>query len=291
MHVERIPDPAFWSALVPELRISVDGGKWADSPWQLSWNPETRGVLVEDGYLQFESVIPDKTTRVLRNGIVALQRQAIPPVFAFVYDEYWEFFYRLEGLLRHVLGNGPRMLPDFWIWYVDPQREEAGWGPHRDKTCDTLLPDGMPKSVTVWAALSDATPLNGCMYVVPASRDSGYRDFSHENVHAMDPQSVRALGVPMGSLLVWNQRIVHWGGRSSKRAAGPRISMAFEFQRGDIPPYNQPLLELSHFPSFDTRIRMIGKQILQYTHMYKYSDDLVALARTVTGAADKDSMR
>ena len=31
--------------------------------------------------------------------------------------------------------------------------------------------------------------------------------------------------------LLSNQRVVRWGGRSSDRASGPRISMAFDFQR------------------------------------------------------------
>lgn len=66
------------------------------------------------------------------------------------------------------------MLPDFWAWNVDPVRGDAGWRPHRDRGRTTLLPDGGPKSITTWIALTRATPLNGCMHVVPARNDPTY---------------------------------------------------------------------------------------------------------------------
>lgn len=199
-----------------------------------------------------------------------------------MYDEYWELFFSLKGLLSFVLGSKLQMLPDFWVWYVDPVKEESGWGPHRDKTINSLMSDGMPKSATVWVSLSDSNPLNGCMYLIPANKDSGYRDFISNSLPA-DFQSARALPVPAGSVLLWNQRVFHWGGRSSKYAAEPRISMAVEFQRGDIPAYNHPLIAMSSIPPFELRLKLIGKQILQYTHMYNYSDELISLAKAMVG--------
>jgi hypothetical protein len=60
--------------------------------------------------------------------------------------------------------------------------------------------------------------------------------------------------------------------------------MALEFQRGDIPAYNAPLLDLAAPPTFAERLKLIGKQILQYRHMYGYSDTLTALAENLENA-------
>lgn len=283
MNIHSVMNATYWKKLIPELSLTVEGGRQNVSPLPLDIGATTRLQLIEEGYLEFPHAIPEQTRQILHKGIVTLRRQAWLPLFAFMYDEYWNLFYSLENLLQLALGNNLRMLPDFWAWYVDPAKEEAGWGPHRDKTFDTLLPDGMPKSVTVWIALTASNPLNGCMYIMPANRDKGYSDFSN-NIHNLDPQSIRALPAPAGSVFLWNQRIFHWGGRSSKRAAAPRVSIAFEFQRGDVAPYNQPLLAVPELPAFETRVRLIGKQILQYTHMYKYPQDLLTLAETMVEA-------
>ena len=40
-----------------------------------------------------------------------------------------------------------------------------------DKGRRALFEDGSPKSLTTWIPLSNATALNGCMYIVPALHD------------------------------------------------------------------------------------------------------------------------
>ncbi len=274
-------NPDYWRKINPHLNISVKGEPLTASPMDLSLetqDAEWKRHLVDEGYLQMNSVIPDRKASDLKTGILAIRQDGWIPLFAFVYDEYWNLFRSLRSLIQPILGDKYCMLPDFWIWYVDPEKKEAGWAPHRDKTINTLFPDGMPKSATVWVALTEANPLNGCMYLIPANQDPNYLNFS-DTSKGMNFQAIRALCAPTGSVLLWNQRVIHWGGSSCDRATGPRISMAFEFQRGDVPPYNQPLLDVATLPSFNYRLKLIGKQILQYAHMYKYSDELVKTAR------------
>ncbi len=43
----------------------------------------------------------------------------------------------IKDLIVQPLGFDAKMMPDFWIWYVDPGKEEAGWSPHREKTYNT----------------------------------------------------------------------------------------------------------------------------------------------------------
>jgi ectoine hydroxylase-related dioxygenase (phytanoyl-CoA dioxygenase family) len=172
------------------------------------------------------------------------------------------------------------MLPDFWAWYIDPRAGTSGWAPHRDKGHRSLYPDGRPKSLTVWLPLTEATPLNGCMYVVPAYRDPTYNT-PNDKEYRFTAQDIRALPSPAGGLFMWTQAVVHWGSHSSPLAAGPRISIAFEFQRGDVPPMNTPLIPPLSSLSVPQRLRLICKQILQYAHMYPLTAQLKAFAEAV----------
>lgn len=55
-------------------------------------------------------------------------------------------------------------------------------------------------------------------------------------------------------------------------------------QFGDtVPQYNSPLSHPLALPSFEHRVQLIGKQILQYRHMYPLSAEMEALARRLAG--------
>lgn len=238
--------------------------------------------MLREGYVQVGGLFDRDRALALAQNIVHLRARGLLPVFALVYDEFWWLAKRLNPLLSNVLGAGYAQLPDVWAWHLDPATEERGWAPHRDKAANDCLTDaGAPKSVTTWIALTDVTPLNGCMYIVPAHMDPGYADGAMPRSEDI-LQGVRALPGSAGTVFMWNQRVLHWGGSSSRRAAMPRVSIAFEFQRGDVPPFNEPLLRNPHiYPDFKTRLSLIGKQICQYTHMYGYSDDLVQAAEAL----------
>jgi ectoine hydroxylase-related dioxygenase (phytanoyl-CoA dioxygenase family) len=217
----------------------------------------------------------------MAQGITRLIEAGLHPPFAFMYDEFWLLFVKLDNIFKRLLGPDYRILPDFWAWCVDPKKGEAGWTPHRDKGRIALFEDGKPKSLTVWIPLTEATTLNGCMYLVPADRDPVYgterEKLWPEN---MNYAGIRALPAQPGSVFFWNQAILHWGSQTSPRAPGPRISIAFEFQRGDVDPFNKPLMNPMHVPGFEDRLKLIGKQVLQYKHMYPLSPELEALARS-----------
>jgi hypothetical protein len=179
-------------------------------------------------------------------------------------------------VIGHFLGADYKMLPDFWAWHVDPRKAESGWGPHVDRLRhNPLAPDGTPLSLTCWIPLSNADPLNSCMYVVPAFLDPFYRRHMERQANPR-PETIRALPAKPGDYLIWNQAVLHWGSPSSEFAESPRMSMAIEFQRGDISPFNAPLLD--RIPNFERRLNLLAKQILQYRHMYHFTEELVALA-------------
>lgn len=283
---QQIRDPEFWRSLNPGLSITEgsDFKRWsALEPDNLE---DLLANLQEDGYFQIDSLLPDAEIFALAIAVSSLYEEGLPPTFAFVYDEFWQILQRLSGIFSAVLGEGYQQLPSFWAWYIDTANDQMGWGPHRDRSMDSLLPNGMPKIITAWIPLTDAIPLNGCMYLLPASRDPDYGKPSPEGQVSLEAmkipytqlQNVRALPAAAGSVLCWNQAVLHWGSRSSEKAPFPRISFSCEFQRSDVEPLSPLLLDPLKPLTFDQRLALIGTQIVRYQHMYELPQDMADLA-------------
>ena len=258
-------DIKYWQELNPLLHIeqlSTNGLINFSESVLKNYN----NLLKKEGYVHIDVQDWNLDIEELSKTIVNLRTNKLPPLYAFIYDEYWLMFYKLDNFLRSVLGNGYLRLPDFWTWYIDHTKSESGWKPHRDKGRHSLNFDGSPKSVTIWIPLTDSTTLNSCMYIIPADRDPTYNT-DQESVWGFYPADIRALPATAGSVFCWNQAVLHWGSHSSERAEHSRISMAVEFQQGNMPPYNLPISSPEIFPTFDQRIELINKQISQYRHM------------------------
>ncbi len=272
-------DQAFWTDFAPTL--GIESGELIQSTQLFNLTPDSstalHALMRREGYFQMPPVDWQLPLAEMSSLIARLDAAGIPVPFAFVYDEFWLMFVKLHVVIEGLLGPGYMRLPDFWAWFVDPRRDDAGWKPHRDKTFGTLREDGSPKSLTVWIPLSDATTLNGCMYIVPADRDPTYNT-AQCNEWKFAHQDIRALPAEAGSIFMWNQQVLHWGSHGTPRETRPRVSVALEFQAGDIPAYNQPLMAPTSIPNFRARLGLIGKQILQYQHMYPLSPEVRAKA-------------
>ncbi len=278
-------NPAFWRALAPSLHIEDMDFLSALQLFAVD-KPTGDGLqalMRQEGYFQLPPVnwalpLEDLVTLVGR-----LDAAGIPVPFAFLFDEFWALFIKLHQLIEPILGPGYLRMPDFWVWFVDPRRDDSGWKPHRDKTSATLRADGSPTSLTVWLPLSDATTLNGCIYMVPADRDPTYNT-AENGQWQFAHQDVRALPAQAGSILMWNQAVLHWGSHGSPRETRPRVSAAFEFQSCDVPPYNSPLMAPNSVPGFAGRLQLVGKQILQYQHMYPLDPAMKAIAERLSAS-------
>ncbi len=269
---------AFWTELVPGMSIERTE---VPAPLPIPGLAELPARLRREGYIQVADVIPPDRIAKLRACIETLHARGIPLPFAFVFDEPWAIFQSLRAYLELVMGAGFMGLPAFWIWLVPPSDEASGWGPHRDRLWCTLDEDNSPHALTIWIPLTDATPLNGCMYVLPAHHDERFvrRVFDGPDANTvLEPQKIRALPATAGSLLSWNQALLHWGSHASRMGKEPRISMAFEFQRADVPVIKGPLVPFDAMPTFERRLGLIGKQIVQYRHMYPLPPELAATA-------------
>jgi hypothetical protein len=217
LRVEDLTDPEAWRRFAPRLHICDESLFRNVAPIGLPTisSIPTADLIKREGYIHASDVPWSVDIGLLAQTARALSAAKLAPVFAFVFDEFWLPFFQLAPLYRSLLGDY-RMLPDFWIWNVDPRSAEAGWKPHRDKGHQALLPDRMPKSVTTWIPLSTATPLNSCMYLVPAMLDPTYGT-PQDGQWKFELQSIRALPATPGDLLMWNQAVLHWGSRSSSR--------------------------------------------------------------------------
>lgn len=275
----RAMDPDFWRQMAPDFTVE---GK-AD-PHVLKFTKEQEKQLVakmdKEAYVHLSQPGLNSALKEMRDLLTLITGMNLPPVFAFAYDEFWNISLQVRPLVKILLeADEFSVLPDFWAWRVKPG--QAGWKPHRDKVSGSLFPNGKPKSITLWVPLSIAYPLNGCMYVLPADRDKIYYHDGQNGFQSTLPD-VRALPGDAGDVFAWTQRVFHWGSHSAdNHDLPPRQSVAFEYQRSDIPAFNSPLLDPDKIPDFKSRMALISKQVLQYTHMYEFTPELIKMAQTI----------
>ncbi|CAK9022631.1 Hypothetical protein (Fragment) [Durusdinium trenchii] len=200
-----------------------------------------------------------------------------------MYDEAWVMARDAAEVMQQVTGNSLCM--DVVAFLVRPSQTK-GFSPHRDRqpedwvpkgaapeTCSTFKKDGMAKYVTLWAALTDATPDNSCLHFVPKSIDPGY---SAGDPEEGDPllrifqdkaayQKIRSVPVAAGGCTFHTHRTIHWGsaGRSSA-AVPPRVALSFGFSTQDFePPYFSP--KALPFPDVKLRAALASAQVINYS--------------------------
>jgi hypothetical protein len=242
---------------------------------------ETLRDLRDLGYARLGSVLGAAEAAALASLVSATVEAGWPAVFVLMHPGPWDVLRRFEPLLSSVLGQGYELLRAAWAWHLAPGAQSRGWPPHRDHPDSKTTDDGGPPFVTVWIALSDAHAENGCMYVLPRPFDPYYAT-NPERFDVHDVQSARALPAAAGTALAWTDRALHWGGRSSRHAASPRISMAFEFARTTPPSVRaRDVIDRSRVPSPEERLQIIAQQIAQYEHMSGLDDRMNAMARRI----------
>lgn len=280
---QQVLDAGFWQREFPQLNIGKRSACGSPTRPHQSYERLSERMR-KDGYFGESDALLGKLSPALASAISHAVELGLPPVFIFLFDEPWECYHRLQPVVSHILGDDYKLLPDFWMWHVDPCKRQSGWKPHRDKGHWALAPDGSPLSLTIWVPLTPATTMNGCMYIVPAQMDPTYGT-PQDTTYQFPISAARALPSTPGDYLCWNQAVYHWGSTTSEFVNEPRMSMALEFQRGDIKAFNEPLLPQAPFPDFNLRLPLVAKQILQYQHMYGFSQNLCDLAAYILNQA------
>ncbi len=270
----QLADVNFWRGLNPSAAISNFHFVGQDVSNQVNAadiDAYTR-QLQEERYFQSPVLLPEALTRTMRQCIEQVEQAGFPAIFALVYDVFYEGMGYLDSVIKEILGKNYRLIPNFWIYHIDSSEKGKGFEPHRDtEYTDTIDDNGLPTVLTLWVAVTDATPLNSCMYVLPANRDPDYA----KAIHTLDKipiklfplEDIRAIPAKAGSLSCWDQYLMHWGSRSSKYAKEPRISYAFYCQRGDIPPVDDAWIDLSLPLTFEHRLALVCRGLNKYSRL------------------------
>jgi hypothetical protein len=263
-------DIGYWQGLSPAMALMDQQILAHLTSATLSSEQEAWALahLGKHGYFRMPALVaPDIIVR-MRASVKALHSKGWPAVFSCVYDEFWGIL-RIPPMIQflsHQLGVGYlQAAAGVWTHRVDPRTRASGWAPHIDSTKD----EGR---ITVWIPLTDVTATNGCMYVIPQDRVPStlptlffeWTSISLKEVEAL-LHSVTPLPATAGSVLGWNHRLIHWGGRPTEPAAGSRFSLAADFLHERSTPGDDELPVFdAKMPAFPSRLRVIGQAILAY---------------------------
>ncbi|SCA57327.1 conserved hypothetical protein [Candidatus Terasakiella magnetica] len=279
---DKLLDLSYWKELNPHLTVSQK--PTFNTPIKMGQDQleQISDTIHHDGYLHQPPVFADQDISALRLGIENLVEAGWPAAFIYVYDETWDLFHQLDEFLSHFLGDDFGLLPHFWAWHIDKDDKGAtsGWPPHVDYPGECAFFDDFLVSLSLWIPLTNATPENGCMNILPLSRQKEYEREIKEPSDIL-LQDVRCLPAPSGSLLGWRQDLWHWSGRSSRYAKEPRISLSLEFQNRAFEPLCPPLFDLTTPPEPEKRIRLICGQFGKYDHMERVVEELEIAGRKI----------
>ncbi|MBV9992439.1 MAG: phytanoyl-CoA dioxygenase family protein [Alphaproteobacteria bacterium] len=279
--LEDIATQDVWRALAPAFHIADAQYLAPQGAVAEVRRAEAAAGIDAEGYVHLPGLDLDAPWDAMAAVARRLSEVGLDAVFVFVYDEFWRPYYRLDALFRHLLGRYT-FLPDFWAWDVDPKRRNEGWSIHRDRGRQSLRPDGSPISLTAWIAISQATRDNGCIRLVPKTADRDYGTET-ENAFRFREEDVRVLEAAPGDVIVWDQAVLHWGGKALAHAPHSRVSMSFEVQRLDVPSTEAPLIAPGEIVPFEARLKLIGQKLLHYRHMHAIAPALETLARRLAG--------
>ena len=277
-------DPDFWRHLNPAMTITEGGLQKPTKGVEVSRSviAAAKEMVVEEGYFKIDSLIEPAKLKDLANCVRKLHAENWPETFAFVYDDFWQMFQRTSFVMSELLGRDYKQMPNLWMFYLECNSQSRGWVPHRDRArMKTLDSNGYPHSINIWLPLTDATPENGCMYMLPAGYDENYNgDLGIQLCSSL--QDIRAVPAKAGDFLGWNEAVFHWGGRSSKLAKDPRISMATVYQSVKIDPLEWPLINPQTVPPFIERVGMVSQQFLRFQVQNIYTPSTERLAHDLS---------
>ncbi|OEU15343.1 hypothetical protein FRACYDRAFT_240027 [Fragilariopsis cylindrus CCMP1102] len=269
-------DPVTWKEICPGLSLTsavhkkdVQNGKIEVTPNTQIKVKRRQEKLTHDGYALVDDSLDVK---LIREGIEALYHRKLPATFILMFDETWKLALESKRILEKSSHKKNIFNYDLLAWYIPPG--SAGFSPHRDRQPDdastTFHSDNQPKFITQWIALSDATPANSCLYVIPKPYDPGYTtgDITEESTTTTTSindnplyralstkesfQHIRCLPRKAGQSILFTHRIIHWGSQSddveqsgdnsdddTSSTISPRIAISFVCSD---PDFESPLL-------------------------------------------------
>lgn len=282
---EKAIDSGYWRTLSPGMGVMDQQDTNDIEARPLSSGDEAQALahFAKFGYFQLPEVIAPAVVARMYQSVEALRSAGWPPVFSYVYDEFWSVV-RTPSIVRFLsrkLGTRYLQTAPVWTHYVDPGTQASGWWPHVDG--NTRTPS---ERLTVWIPLTDASVGNGCMYIIAQDGISSSLPDIFTNWTSLSRKelvqllrSVTPLPAVRGSVLGWHHLLIHWGGRAWDSTTSPRVSIAVEFiQEGNEPSWWELPVFDARLPSLTARLRVIGQAILAYRQFEPLMQRYVALA-------------
>ncbi len=297
--------PQYWREICPSLHV-------CDEAFQGSVRPmrgaeledvaaDARERILRDGYTKIPAAsLPWKTIahRELALACVRLMRHGWNPSFLLMYDEAWAVAHELSEVVLNATGN--RLNFDALCWHVDPyddlgDDEHTAFSPHRDRQPDdspsTFRADGSAMYTTAWVALTDASPENSCLYVIPRRQDPGYYEGDDDDPTNADAdplrlclphkeayQHITAVPAETGSAVVFTHRVIHWGSRGTprsvekdgvRRPTPPRVCVSFGFADDAYEPAYVDRTRNIPFPPVNSRAALVSAQMIAYHERFR----------------------
>ena len=264
----------FWQRLAPQLSINEHFQTTCPIAIPNDVLKYVSRSMEQDSYFYLPPLLDKSKTYAILEGVLSLIKEGIPPVFIYVYDQPWALFDQLRPIIQLFLGNRFSLLPNFWAWYIPPVKGSSGWPTHTDCNAKTRFEcnDGGTTlmSMSLWVPLTDATMENGCMAVLPRSREILYEP-PITNPSQIKIDDAVALPANSGSVLGWSQDLYHWSRQSTSNKITPRVSLSLEFQNAAFAPLVEPLLDIAQPPLFKERLTLVLSQFEKYKDMESIS--------------------
>ncbi|GMI60095.1 hypothetical protein ScalyP_jg11722 [Parmales sp. scaly parma] len=279
-------DPNYWEACCPFLNVKRDDTVDSTSPLPsnqpaLSSNPNTSPCNINEanktaelhsrGFFHIPSTslnFPQHLIHNLAKGVVQLRNLGHAASAISSYDEHWTLQNHLTPLITRITNLPPS--GDCYSFYVDAACPSGFVGAHRDKPMATIDSfrdppnNNAPKYVTVWVAVTPATPSSSCLYFVPKNHDEGYYSSGDAlDVVLPDPlswQNIFAAPCSPGDLLCFSHRVVHWASRA-KDGAEPRVALSFAMSD---PEFETANFVQTPYPPLKLRVGLTAAQAIMY---------------------------
>jgi Phytanoyl-CoA dioxygenase (PhyH) len=218
--------------------------------------------FTQEGYFITRPLLGPAIRARLLALIDRIAAHGLNPTWAMLFDDFWRTFARLGPVLETLLGREYRYVTGAYVFVVENTDTASGWGKHRDLPYATSIDDDRrPYIMSCWTALTDATPLNSCLYCLPYSRDPNFPDRLAE-LAVPRVEDIECMQVHAGQVIGLSHALLHWGSRGSSRGASRRVSFVFDTQRADVPCYHQALLDPRQPLSFEQRAAYVAHVIL-----------------------------
>ena len=278
--ISQLADSKFWLQLCDGFSLteetpladlsSGDSRKFdRDDNWHVC-----KELIAEEGYFVYHEWFDTDFVDRLAGGILKLRDEGIPPVFCFVYDEYWNLLQQLHPLFEDLVGEY-WLLPAVWAWHVTYDNQSA-FTPHRDQLRDVAPEEEEHLDyLTVWIPLTDLDHLNSSISILPASCDPDY-DGETEAIRVENLQSIRSLQAKRGAMMCWTTGLAHWG-TSQTKYGNERISVGLYLQNPEVECFDPPPMDFSRPFPLAERLTLIANQIVNYAR----TDDLLEYAKVI----------